>query len=244
MGRHRHPQYFIYSLREFVLSPISGASCLVEQERSEVHDELEAFKQFRDRIIAVDPVEQATPQYPGSRYETIKKPIKQVRSAYEDTVMNTSHYDEALIEHMVRELGANVAAAVRVDTPVELTPPYKKALVTGTTRAVSNREAFIDTLNDEAASINQAKSDLTEILATLDTTVISEWHFGSFTERIDETSQRRQKELRRKVSTPQFDEYSLCRYLYQEESWTFPVLTAIARLRESVDIKRHTSDNN
>ncbi|MFB6102090.1 MAG: hypothetical protein ABEJ73_05940 [Haloplanus sp.] len=241
--RYRHPQYFIQSLREYVLSPISTAARLVERERSEITAELEAFESFRDRLTSIDPVERTRTREASGRYmrhETTVEPMEQVRAAYRDTVMDTPHYHdvyrEALVEHMAGEFGADVAEGVRADSSVAFTSPYKEALMTSTTGAVNRREAFVDTLNDEADSIDRARVVLSDILATLDTTVIPEWHCESFTERIDDIARRRQKALRRQSSIPPLDEYTLCGYLYQEEPWTFPVLTAITRTRESVEL--------
>lgn len=239
---HQHPLYFIHSLREYVISPVSTATRLIEKERSEITAELEAFREFRDRINTIDAVERTPPRYPGDRYERQKvgkKPIDRVRSAYRDTVMDTAHYeevyDEQLVEHMAQELGPDVAEGLRIDTSVVFTPPYKMAIVTGATRAVASRKKFIETLDEEATSIETAKTTLTDVLAALDTTAVPEWHCEPFNERVTDIAQRRQNELREKSALPQLDEYSLYEYLYREEQWTFPVLTAIARLRESVD---------
>lgn len=240
----------MHSLQEFVISPVSTAIRIVEQERSEITAELEAFREFRGRINAIDPVERTPPQYPGNRYgqyEAGEEPIDRVRSAYQDTVMDTSHYeevyDEPLVEHMTQELGPDVAKGLHIDASVVFMPPYKNVLVESATSAVANREEFIETLNEEATSIDTAKTILTDIPAALDTTAISEWHCESFNERIDNITECRQNELRRKALIPQLGEYSLYKYLYQKEPWTFPVLTAIARLRESVDLKECGSDS-
>lgn len=108
--------------------------------------------------------------------------------------------------------------------------------MTGATSTVASRKKFIETLDEEATSIETAKTTLTDVLAALDTTAVPEWHCEPFNERITDIAQRRQNELREKSALPQLDEYSLYEYLYRGEQWTFPVLTAIARLRESVDI--------
>lgn len=103
---HQHSLYFIHSLREYVISPVSTATRLIKQERSEITAELEAFREFRDRINTIDAVERTPPRYPGDRYERPvgEKPIDRVRSAYRDTVTDTAHYEEVYDEQLVENM--------------------------------------------------------------------------------------------------------------------------------------------
>jgi hypothetical protein len=242
-SRYRHPQYFIRSLQEYVLSPISTASRAVDRERTEITDELNAFEAFRERLIDVDPVEKAVVQGPADqlvRSERTAEQMERVRTAYRETVMETSHYedtyDESLFEHMAGEFGAGIADGVRSDSSTVYSLPYRDMLRRGATQARLRREEFVADLDEEVESLDRARAALSDILSPLDTTVIPERYRDSFRAQIDDVAEQRQEIIRTRSTSPYLGEHSFCAYLYGEAPWTFPVLTAVTRLRESVDL--------
>lgn len=239
----RNPQYFVHSLKQYVLAPLSTAARLVNRERAEVSDELEAFEAFRERLAGIDPAPSTPPdratQISGRASTTDR--VDRVRTAYRETVLSMPHYDDAydepLVEHLANEFGAEVADGIRPDSSVSFTVPYKNTLEAKATRAVRRREDFLETLDGEARSLESARADLSEVFAALDTTIIPEWHCESFTEQLDAVAERRQQTIQERDSIPRFDEHSLCAYLYDDEPWRYPVLTAIARTREAVSLE-------
>lgn len=224
----RNPQYFVHSLEQYVLAPLSTAARLVDEERTEVSVELEAFEAFRERLAGIDPAPSTPPDRAtriASRASTTDR-VDRVRTAYRETILSMPHYgdayDELLVEHLANEFGAEVADGVRPDSSVSFTAPYKNALEAKATRAVRRREDFLETLEGESRSLESARTDLTKVFAALDTTIIPEWHCESFTEQLDAVAQRRQQTIQERDSIPRFDEHSLCAYLYDDEPWRTP----------------------
>lgn len=237
--RGRDSPYFVHSLQEYVLAPLTTAARLVERERREVEAERDAFDAFRERLAGIDP-EPATPPDRPTRLAsgTSTTKTERVRAAYRETVLDTPHfedaYGESLVEHLANEFGDAIADGVRDSSSVTLTAPYKQALAARTARAVREREDFLDTLAGEANSVENARADLSDAFDALDSTIVPEYHRESFAEQLDAVAARRQRTIQGRESVPHFDEHSLCTYLYDDEPWTYPVLTAVARTREAV----------
>lgn len=237
----RHPQQFLHSLRRYVHAPLSAASCIVARERTELTAERDAFEAFRDRLTRIDPAAmtsaQSTAPGLGIREPTVDQ-MERVRAAYRETVMSVSHYDEiygeSLVEHIAAECGAELAEGLRHETSVSLTAPYKNTLLTAAAQAAHRRQVFIETLDQDAQLIERAHTELTDLIAELDTTTIPKWYRESFTDRLDSIARERQETLQTRRSVPRLDEHSLCTHLYHDEPWTYPVLTAVARVRETV----------
>ncbi|GAA0271183.1 DUF7260 family protein [Halobacterium noricense] len=245
-GSERNPQYFVHSLQQHVLAPLSTAERRLERERAEVNAEQDAFEAFRERLEGIDPAPSTPPDRAtriANRASTTDR-VDCVRTAYRETVLSMPHYDDAydesLAEHLAGEFGPEVAEGVRPESSVSFTAAYKHALVGAAAEAVRRREHFLATLQREARSLESARTDLEDVFAALDTTIIPDWHCESFTEQLDAVAQCRQQTIQRRDSVPRFDEHSLCTYLYDDEPWTYPVLTAVARTREAVSLERST----
>jgi hypothetical protein len=89
-------------------------------------------------------------------------------------------------------------------------------------------------LDDEDASLTAAKNELADIMDNLDDTQIPHWYANTFTERLFQLAANKQEMLRSHQSLGRLDGHSLCEYLYADEPWTYPVLTAVVRVREAV----------
>lgn len=242
----RSPQYFVDSLQQYVLAPLSAATHLVNQERKEVNVEQEAFEKFRERLEGIDPA--PTPPDRAIRITgrtSTTNRVNRVRTAYRETVLSIPHYDDAygesLVEHFANEFGAAVAVNIRPESSVSFTLPYKNTLEARATQAIRKREEFVRILETEIQSLESARADLLEVSAALDTTIIPEWHHESFTEQLDTVAERRQQTIQERGSLPKIDHHSLCAYLYEDKPWTYPVLTAVARTREVVSLEYSTN---
>ncbi|GAA0289189.1 DUF7260 family protein [Halobacterium noricense] len=242
----RNPQYFVDSLQQHVLAPLSTAESRLNREHAEVIVERDAFEAFRERLDSIDPAPSTSPDRATriSNHASTTDRVDRVRTAYHETVLNMPHYDdtydESLIEHLAGEFGPKIAEGVRPESSVSFTAAYKHVLIEVAAEAAQRRENFLETIDEEARSIESAWTDLKDIFAALDTTIIPEWHCESFTEQLDAVAQRRQRTIQQRDSVPRFDDHSLCAYLYENESWTYPVLTAVARTREAVSLERST----
>lgn len=236
-----HATRVLRILRQHVLDPLATAECILEHEHTEVTVERDAFVQFTERLATIDPVtthpgkNQARPV--GSRDPSADR-LERVRAAYRETVMSVSHYDgvygESLVEHVTGECGRDLAAGLHAETSVSFTPAYKTGLRTAAAKAAQERNVFLDTLDREAASLATARSDLTELLAQLDTTTVPEWHREPFAAQLERVVQDRQETIQTRQTMPRLENHALCEYLYQDPPWTFPVLTAVTRVREAV----------
>lgn len=191
------PLYFVDSLRQYVLSPLSTAERIVDQERTAVVNELNALKEFQKRLASIEPSRSTATDYTTRlkhRNESLDK-IAQVRTAFRETVLGTPYYDEHerdLVDHFAEELGEDLAYGVRERSSMSFTEPYKNALTMETGQAIQERQEFLEIIDGEAQSIEHARSSLTDILSAIDTTIIPDWHCESFTDQLNAVAERRQ----------------------------------------------------
>ncbi|MBX0323219.1 hypothetical protein EGH21_09275 [Halomicroarcula sp. F13] len=235
--------HYLQSFRQHVLSPVTTAVEVVERETAEVEAEAEAFDAFAD---AVEDVPTAGPQawqpvaFHTSRQEC--KQLERVCDAYRETVMSVPHYDEvygeSLVENVMLELGEEMAEGLRTKQG-GFTAPYKQALVSTARDAAAERRRFLDTLAGEAESLSDARQSLSDLVVELDGMSVPQWYESTFTETLDGVVTTRQEHLDRQVSLPGENRTSLCSLLYDDEPWTFPVLTAATRVRDIIS----TSDS-
>lgn len=236
----KHPHQFLNSLRRHILEPLSTADRALERERTEVAAERDAFESFIERLMTITPENEPVVEGPPLTVtvsELAPNRMDRVHAAYRETVMSVAHYDdvygESLAENIAAEFGPDLAEGVHGDG-LPLTPSYKNALRRAAAEAVQERRVFIDVLDRESQSIELARTELTDLITELDTTIIPEWYRETFTTKLDRVAQERQETLRTRRSLPRTENHALTEYLNHEEPWTYPVLTAVTRMRESV----------
>lgn len=206
-----------------------------------MHAELEAFETFVERLATITPTAEPDGLEPSPAV-AVGTPtgtqMERVRTAYRETVMSVSHYDdvygESLVENIAAEFGHDLAEGVRAGASVPLTEPLRNALHTAAVQAVQERRLGIDALDEEFQSIADARIELAALIAELDSTLIPDWYRETFETRLDSVATERQETLGSRRSLPRIDTHSFCRYLYRDNSWTYPVLIAVTRLRETV----------
>ncbi|CQH63262.1 uncharacterized protein HHUB_4024 (plasmid) [Halobacterium hubeiense] len=242
-SRASNPQYHVQSLHEYVLAPLSAAASRLERERTEVATERDAFREFRERIADIEPAPRtAAPRCFAE--STGRSPrtdaLADVRSAYRETVMDVPHYEsvygEPLAGHAAAELRPELGHQLAETTSSSFTVPLREALRVAAQRAIDERQHLLERLDEEESSIKTARGEILELLRPLSTTVIPEWHRGTFLRRLDAIADRRQERLHARGDLPDDREYSLCTHLYDDAEWTYPVLTAVARVRETVTV--------
>lgn len=228
-------------LRQHVLRPPSTAIRIAERERAEVTVERDAFLAFADHLERIDvDAGRATSARDAPLVDSARTADSRsaIRSAYRDTVLGVPHYeaeyDEPLLANVAAEFGVDLARYLDPKSTGQLTESVKIALQNATDRAVRKRREFEDVLDTEVESIRVGRRQVTELLDELDSVVIPEWYRETFVASIDEIAAERQVVLRNQPTVTSSEEYTLCDYLYRDEPWTYPVLTAIARFRESV----------
>jgi hypothetical protein len=221
------------TLREHVLEPLSTAESLVESEHAEVEAERRAFVRFADRVGGIETVSRRPTGAGPARTLTGSPPrrVERVRSAFRETVMSVDHYDsvygESLVEHAATELSADVATGFRRETGTRFTEFYKSTLVSAVEEAVSRRERLRDQLDEELAALDRGRENLEGILDRCD----GPGPVEGVESDLDDLAERRQALVQRRDPLSGTDGHDLCQYVYADAEWTYPVLTAVTRVR-------------
>ncbi|NIC01017.1 hypothetical protein [Halobacterium sp. R2-5] len=147
-------------------------------------------------------------------------------------------YDETLVEHFKNEFGPKYVGIFEDATSAAFTPQYKSALQLKVRETVKRREEVLRMLDVEEKSVRDAWTSLEEICSPLQTTVIPDWYTDSFTTRLDAIAAARQERLQERDDLDHTQGLSLCAYAYDDQPWTYPVLTSVARVRETVTFER------
>ena len=231
---HRADDPVSRTLREHVLAPLSTAEELVEAERTEVEAERRAFVRFADRVGGIEPVSGAPAGRTRPLTESEPRRVERVRGAFRETVMSVDHYEEvygeSLVEHAAAELSANVATGFRRDSGTRFTGFYKSTLVSAVEQAVGWRERLRDQLDEELSSLEECRAELVDVLDRCDGPGAGNGREAVEAD-LDELAERRQTLVQRRDPLSGTDGHELCRYVYADAGWTYPVLTAVARVR-------------
>lgn len=241
----------------FVLAAIMHireARGAVSEERSRTATEQQAFASFAREVSRIDAAgapAQLTPATGAATAVTTAhapsdRGLRQVREAYERTVMAMDHYeeeyDEPLARHMGEEFGEEVAAAV--ESGGQLTPPLKQALLQRAREAASERERLMASLDREGEALSAAADELgalTDVIDDADDRPLTdrtfrqlqdEWNrLGEVESRVSRLLARRQEELgARAVAGRRREGPTLNGYLYAALDTDFPILTDGATL--------------
>lgn len=163
----------VVALLAFAYVRDARAEC--RDERRRVLDERDAFERFAERVADVDPVPAETQRGPqewakrglnaGARPDGGDPALRQVLSAYRDTVMALPHYrseyDETVAESLSAELGPDTATALASNGT--LSPGAQSALVRRSRRAVDARERLADAVAGEIERLTEAESALADV---------------------------------------------------------------------------------
>lgn len=230
-------------LRKHVLGPLSTAQGLAERERAEVAAERDAFEELANRVAGLSPVtadRQTVPLGSAAKGSQDRR-TESLRRAYRETVMAVPHYDdtygEPLAENVTAELGAELAEIFRADSPVPFSPQHKDLLVGAAEQQAEDRDEFCDAIDDEVRSLQSIHRELSSLLGTLDNSIVPSWHSEEFLAKSEAIQASRQSTIASRSLPSGYDGHTLCGYLYGDESWTYPGLTAVARLLDSVVLR-------
>jgi len=226
-----------------VLGPFTTAEQAIETEKDEVSTECDAFNQFKGRIANTEispPAQPPQQLVSGTRFaETRFRGIERVRSIFRDTVMSVDHYEtvygESLDEHVEAELSREVAAGLHEETTVSLTEYFKSALITSVDDAIYRRQIILENLDEEARSLDRIRAELVDLFDVCDRSLVPLRIQNDIREELDEIARQRQETIHRRNPSSRTDGHDLCTYLYHEEEWTYPALTAVARFRNGIN---------
>jgi hypothetical protein len=214
---------------------IETARDRVSQDRREVRAELCALERFADRVEALDAGTAGTASPGGVTVLSRATPdaMADVREAYRSTVMDVDHYDEVYGE----ELRTNVAAELTPEianamagTTATVPAGFTQAVLSAVAATADCRRSHLDLLDDEEASLTEALTALEEVLEGLADPTRSD---RACLARLDAVAAARQPEIQRR--TGRASGHELCSYLYGSEPWTYPVLSAVATMRQAAD---------
>ena len=231
-----------------------------EEERARTREEADAFDRFARRVTRVDvaPVHSVHAQRAatGSVTASIAPPpddrrLREVRTAYRETVMSVDHYeteyDEPLAANVTEEFDPDVAAALTDGG--QLTPQVKRVVLECAFEARDRREAFLESLTDEAATLADAERTLADVDATLDELnerplidrsyddLEGAWYrLRALRRRIETLLEERQQTIHgERTSADRFaDSWTMHAYLYRSLPTPHPVLAEGVQLLEDV----------
>jgi hypothetical protein len=228
-------------LRSYVLTPLTVAEQTAEREYTEIGTERLAFERFRDCLDSVDTEEAshstAVPRDRSVRVEERSQAVEQVRDEFRETVMSVDHYDElygeSLDEHVSAELSMDAAVCLKQARVGRFTDFHRTALANAVETAIDGRATYGEMLETERESLAAARTALTRKLDEYDTVFVSDSLRCDLESTLDEIATNRQETVQRQCPRTRTDGHEFCAYLYHDADWTYPVLTALARFRQS-----------
>ena len=227
-------------LRGHVLGPLTDAQTVVQREATEIDTEREAFDQFAQRVTTIEtvPDKRPEPQAHTLRVESQLQAADQLREAYRETVMNVPHYEDAYGESLEMNVAAELPPQVAVlfqEPADQITPDQKSRIRAAATNARASRETLAANLADEQESLATAYDELDAVITQLNGPHVPDWYTAQFEATLTNSIQARQEILDDRPNKSRSDGHDLCHYLYTDQGWTYPVLTAVARLRSAVE---------
>ncbi|WP_049935643.1 DUF7260 family protein [Haloplanus natans] len=239
-------------MNRHVLAPIGTALDRVADERAEVEAERDAFAAFVARVETCPARSEpsVTAPDPTARLRTTGlgadvNRTARLRRAYRETVMAVDHYDavygESLPVNVASEFGVDVATALCQTVP--FTSALKGTLSDAATTAQAERERFDEILRRERRSLADAESALDDVVTAIrrrstdhpdDATTPS---LAELERRCDRIGTERQRAVQRQRRFSREGD-ALYEYLYGDQSWTYPVLSAVATLGEDLSAMR------
>jgi hypothetical protein len=103
-------------------------------------------------------------------------------------------------------------------------------------QVAADRDELCETLDAEITSLQSLRADLMEVLKKLDSTIVPGWYREEFKTKLMGIITTRQSQLEAR-SLSHLDGHNLCESLYQQDPQAYPVLMAVARLRDCVTIR-------
>jgi hypothetical protein len=141
---------------------------------------------------------------------------------------------ESLETNVAAELPLDVAFLFQ-DPADQNTPDQKTRIRAAATNARAGRETLVANLADEQESLVTASDELDAVIKQLDGPHVPGAYTAQFEDTLANTVQTRQEMLDDRPHRSRSDGHDLCHYLFTDQGWTYPVLTAAARLQSAVN---------
>ena len=228
----------------------------VRRERSEVERECQAFRRFRQRIQSL---ETRTPQIEQpsigmqQRLSHAERSVRDViEPCYRETVMAVDHYDDVYDDSFEASISAEFGADVLflISAASSYSPIIKQRLLDAAQRCIDSRQVFLETLENEYATLTDAQSTVREIRQRVvelddeelqglsDTQLTSRYEtLQSLTDECKEWLQRRQEQIHARRSDRSSDDHgctNLCSYLYETLEVNHPILAILVEVMEII----------
>ena len=222
-------------------------------ERRRTADELEALREFEDRVRAIPSEQNAfgDRRFAGVATTVETTGLDRVREAYKATLMSAPHYleeyDDSYVESLAEEFSADLASALTDGT--EFNERCKQTLLSSISNSQSARESLLGVIDRERESVLQAEGDLASLSAecaeirsirferkqfgTLDA---YRARLGVMADKCERVSDRRQDAIfdQRRIRWLPSDVTDVTMYFYRDLDVDYPVISAVADLSDSI----------
>ena len=84
----------------------------------------------------------------------------EVESRYRETVMAVDHYDDVYDDSFEASINAEFGTDVLISTASSISPVIKQRLLDAAQRSIDTRRLFLETLEDENATLTDARSEV------------------------------------------------------------------------------------
>ena len=228
----------------------------VRRERGEVERECQAFRRFRQRIRNLETRTPQIEQPSIGMHQGLSYAERSVRDViepcYRETVMAVDHYDDVYADSFEVSISAEFGTDVliQISEASSFSPVIKQRLLDAAQRCIDSRRIFLETLEDEHATLTDAQSTVRGIRETVVEIDDGELHsllvaqltsryetLQSLTDECEEWLQRRQEQLHaRRVerSSDECDHSDLCSYLYDTLEVDHPILATFSEVMEVI----------
>lgn len=218
-------------------------------EFEQIELEIQAFKQFENKVSNINPDFGTTNSISGLGHqkEVTEDRCMKVRTAYKETVMSVPHYDNEYNDtyplSLKEEFGSDVAVALTKS--MNFTSITKSALLDSIKEAINEREKLRDVVGTEKKSLTTSHDSLTDIAKNTDdisNTELNKLDFGTLDayrkqitilfENINHIAAKRQEKIQNiqnKMSDSTTDT-NIHKYFYQNLSANYPILVVIGSL--------------
>lgn len=145
---------------------LGAAMSELQTERRRTADELEALETFEKHVRTISSEELGTSsRQPLALMATTAEPsagLRQVRKAYESTLMSVPHYleeyDDTYAESLIEEFSPDIASALTDGTAFNAR--CKQTVLSAVSSSQSSRQELLDVIDRERESIRNAETEL------------------------------------------------------------------------------------
>ena len=238
-----------------VNSRLEAAVEALQTERRRTADELEALKTFERHIRAISSEEPNISNRQPVALTTTETGhsagLRQVRKAYESTLMDVPHYfeeyDDTYPESLAEEFSPDIASALTNGTAFN--KQCKQTVLSAISESQSSREALLDVTDRERESIRNARAELEPLFEECDqmrSLQFDKEAFGALDayrarlqvilDNCQALSHRRQKAIfdSRRIQKLPADVPDITIYFYQTLDTDYPVMSLVAELLETI----------